>query len=178
MANEVMRYQSGNVYWITGLSGAGKTTIGTLLYNYLKMQKPNVVFLDGDILRKVYNSSDYTYEGRKRLAFQHGRLCKMLSEQSIDVVICVIAMFDECRKWNKENIDNYYEIYLKVSIEELIRRDQKKLYSRALANEVTNVMGIDIDFEEPKNPLIEIDNSGIYTPDIVLNKIISGLKIS
>ena len=54
----------GTTYWITGLSGAGKTTIGKSLYQYLLQKKSNVVFLDGDILRQVYQAGDYTLEGR------------------------------------------------------------------------------------------------------------------
>lgn len=163
--------QKGTVYWITGLSGAGKTTIGSRLYADIKKVKDNVVFLDGDALREIYQDDNYSGEGRKKLASQHGRLCRMLSEQGIDVVICVIAMFDECRKWNRESISNYKEIYLYADMSELIRRDQKKLYSRALKKEISNVMGIDISFEEPKFPDIIIDNSGQKTPEEVVEEI-------
>lgn len=167
----------GTTYWITGLSGAGKTTIGKSLYQYILQKKSNVVFLDGDILREVYQAGDYTLEGRKKLAYQHGRLCRMLNQQGIDVVICVIAMFDECREWNRNEIPDYREIYLKVPIEELIQRDQKQLYSRALRNEVENVMGINMDFEEPKQPNIVIENYGENNPEMVLKMIVEEIGI-
>lgn len=170
-ALKLYKKEKGNVYWITGLSGAGKTTIGKLLYNRIKDKKDNVIFLDGDVLREVYQTKDYSNEGRLNLALQHGRLCKMLSEQGIDVVICVIAMYDECRQWNHDNIENYHEIYLRVSIDELIRRDQKQLYSRVLKKEISNVMGMDIPFEEPKNPEVIIDNNGNESPEQIINKI-------
>lgn len=163
--------QKGTVYWITGLSGAGKTTIGSRIYKDIKKGKENVIFLDGDVLREIYQDNNYSVENRKKLAFQHGRLCRMLSDQGIDVVICVIAMFEECRKWNRENISNYIEIYLYADIQELIRRDQKKLYSRALRKEISNVMGIDISFEEPKYPDIVVDNSGEKTPDEIVEEL-------
>lgn len=167
----------GTTYWITGLSGAGKTTIGKRLYQYILQKKSNVVFLDGDILREVYQAGDYTLEGRRKLAYQHGRLCRMLNQQGIDVVICVIAMFDECREWNRNEISDYREIYLKVPIEELIHRDQKQLYSRALRNEVENVMGINMDFEEPKTPDVVIENYGKNNPDKVLRMIVEKMSI-
>lgn len=167
----------GTTYWVTGLSGAGKTTIGRQMYDYLVAQKANVVFLDGDILREVYKTTDYSLEGRKTLAFQHSRLCRMLNEQGIDVVICVIAMFDTCRMWNRQHIKKYVEIYLKVSMEELIRRDQKQLYSRALSKEISNVMGMDIDYEEPKYPDIEVENYGENSPERVVKYIIETLGI-
>lgn len=47
----------------------------------------------------------------------------MLSDQGIDVIICKISMYDEVREWNRENIENYCEIYIEVPIDELIRRD-------------------------------------------------------
>ena len=167
----------GTVYWITGLSGAGKTTIGVLLYNLIKEHKDNIIFLDGDILREVYQMTNYGVEARKELALQYSRLCQMLMKQGMDVIICTIAMFDEIRDWNREHLTNYKEIYLKVTIEELIRRDQKQLYSRALRKEISNVMGVDIGFEVPKAPDLEIDNSGVMTPKEVLKEIADFCKI-
>lgn len=167
-----MIIEKGHVFWVTGLSGAGKTTIGKLLYQHLKKKEKNVVFLDGDILREVYQTTDYSTQGCLKLAKQHGRLCKMLSDQGIDVVICVIAMYDECRVWNHENISKYHEIYLNVSMEELIRRDQKHLYSKVLKKEISNVMGMDIPFEEPKNPSMVIHNDGKDSPEKIVMQIV------
>ena len=90
----------GTVYWITGLAGSGKTTIGKLLYDSIKFNKDNVILLDGDKLRELYESQDYSYDGRKKLAIKYAKLCKMISEQGIDVICCTISMFDECIIWN------------------------------------------------------------------------------
>lgn len=148
------------LYWVTGLSGAGKTTFGTMLYEQMRSTKENVVFLDGDILRTVFHSDDYTNEGRKKLAYRYSSLCKMLVDQGIDVVICTIAMYEEVRQWNRDHISSYCEIYIKVSMDELVRRDQKQLYSRALKKEIQNVMGIDVAFDEPVCPDIVLSNDG------------------
>jgi adenylylsulfate kinase len=166
-----MIMDAGTVYWVTGLSGAGKTTVGSKLYSTLKEKKSNVVMLDGDILRNVFQMFDYSTGGRKSLAFQYSRLCRMLSEQGIDVVICTISMYDEVRVWNRKNISSYVEIYLEVSLEELKKRDQKKLYS----SRTQNVVGATAVVELPKNPDLLIRNFGETTADkaleIILNKI-------
>ena len=63
--------KSGRLYWITGLSGAGKTTISTLLYDYLKKKQDNIFLIDGDKIREVYQNTDYTEEGRKKIAYMN-----------------------------------------------------------------------------------------------------------
>ncbi len=159
----------GNVYWITGLSGAGKTTVSKALYNKLKSKKDNVVFLDGDILRDVFgNDLGYTKEDRLKSAMRNSRLCKMLSEQGIDVICATISMFDEVRKYNRDNILGYKEIYLSVSLEVLKERNQKKLYSDG-----SNVVGMDIEFEAPKCPDIVIENDGSISIEEITNKLLN-----
>lgn len=170
--------RTGTVYWITGLSGAGKTTVGTLLFQNLKKKKENVVLLDGDIIRTVYiDGTGYSTEERKRLAYQDARLCKMLSDQNIDVVYCGISMYEECREWARKHIPNYKVIYLYVPMETLIKRDKKQLYSRALKGEVSEVVGIDLPWDEPEKPDVRIDNSGKMTPEEVLEYLLKKLSV-
>lgn len=155
MDDGVMAY----VYWITGLSGAGKTSVGKLLYEKMKQKYPNTVFLDGDVLREVFgNDLGYTRGERIRCAMRYARLCKMLQEQGMNVICCTISMFDEIRSWNRENIGNYREIYVRVSMEVLKRRNQKGLYSSSAENR--EVAGIHVDIEEPKDPDMILDNEG------------------
>lgn len=169
-----MKY--GTVYWITGLSGAGKTTLGSRLYSDFKKKKNDIVRLDGDELREIISNLDYSYEGRKGIAYQYARFCKMLTNQGIDVVICTVSMYDDLRAWNRENISNYCEIYVKVPMEDLIERDQKQLYSRALRQEISNVMGVDVKFEEPKNPDIVIENGNARDREAVYQELVSKIK--
>lgn len=150
----------GTVYFFTGLSGAGKTTIGGLFYRRLKEQKPNVVVLDGDQTRPVFNEDiGYSMADRLNGAKRVFRVCRMLAEQNIDVVCCSICMFEEVRAWNREHIPNYREIYIRVKKETLLTRNQKGLYSGK-----TNVVGVDLPFDEPKHPDLIIQNDGEHTP--------------
>ena len=166
------RIELGCVYWITGLSGSGKTTIGRLLYERLRLERGSVVFLDGDILRDVFlRSESHSLDERRQIAMQYCRLCKLISDQGIDVVCSTISLFHECHLWNRLNIARYKEIYLKVSLEMLKQRDPKKIYQRALLGELKNVVGFDLPFEEPKEPHLAIENDG-SKPPIEISEII------
>lgn len=147
--------------WLTGLSGAGKTTIGTLLYQALKRQKDNVVFLDGDQLRQVFGDDlGYTPDQRRKSAMRNARLCKLLADQGLDVICCTISMFDSVRDWNRANIPGYVEVYVKVSMETLRKRDQKGLYSQGDGA----VAGVNFSVEEPKQPDLVLENDGCLSP--------------
>ncbi len=160
-----MSSSKGTVFWITGLSGAGKTTIGKLLYEKIRSAKENVVFLDGDILREVFgNDLGYSAEDRRVSAGRNARICKMLGDQGIDVVCCTISMFEEVRKWNRQNNTNYREIYLKVPVHILENRNQKGMYS----NNKSELVGFGVDMEEPENPDMIFENDGSKTPEEIV----------
>ena len=154
----------GKVLWITGLSGSGKSTIANKIKNHLV--KEHFILLDGDELREVfsYNDNDndnknYNYQTRINLAYKYSRICNLLAKQGINVIIATISLFDEIHIWNRENIKNYLEIYLKVNLEELKKRDPKKIYSNFFQGKTSNVAGLDIDIDEPKNPDLVLDFS-------------------
>ena len=154
-----MQIEPGTVYWFTGLSGSGKTTLGRLFYLRLKENKQNIVFLDGDTLRQIFGHDlGYAIDERKKSAGRNSRLCKLLSDQGLDVVCATISLFHDCHRWNRKHIQNYIAIYIRVPLDVLVRRDQKQLYSRTLRGEVNNIMGLDLEFEEPENPDLIIEN--------------------
>lgn len=162
----------GTVYWITGLSGAGKTTIGKLFYEKIKGEHPNTVFLDGDTLRKVFGDDlGYSKEERRKCAMRYSRLCAMLQEQGMNVICCTISMFDSVREWNRANIRNYKEIYVKVSMATLMERDQKGLYSGMTQEEQKEVVGIHMEIEEPKCPDLILENDGEKTLEEMIQEL-------
>ena len=168
--------EKGTVYFFTGLAGAGKTTIGGLFYQKLKEKKPGAVLMDGDQARtqaghsapdgKVLMEDRYTTEARKNGAWGAFQRCKAITDEGKDVVICSISMYSEVRAWNRENIKNYREIYLKVTRETLYRRDQKELYS----SKAKNVVGVDLPWDEPGHSSIVIQNDGRETPEEIVER--------
>lgn len=145
---------SGTVVWITGLSGSGKSTLANEVVVRLRAAGQTVVMLDGDELREVFgamaaNAQNHGREGRLALAMQYAHLCRIIALQGLTVVIATISLFREVHMWNRDNLPGYFEVYLKVPIEELRRRDPKGIYRRFDAGELTNVAGLDLDIDEP-----------------------------
>jgi len=147
------------VIWIIGLSGTGKTTLATQVVERMRQMNQKVVLLDGDLIRDLFgNDVDHTIEGRKINADRLSVLTKFLADQGIHVVAAVLSIFPEWRRWNRENIADYSEVYLKASMQTLLRRDIKNLYAKALGGEMINVVGVDIPFPEPESPDLVIKN--------------------
>jgi adenylylsulfate kinase-like enzyme/phosphohistidine swiveling domain-containing protein len=153
----------GRVFWITGLSGAGKTSIGRALSAHLEASGSRVVFLDGDTLRAAVSSDlGYSAEDRRSAAMRNGSLCRMLAEQGFDIVCSTISLFHDVQRWNRENIPRYYEIFVRVPLEELKRRDIKGVYGND--RRAANVVGLDIPAETPQAPDLILDNHASLEP--------------
>ena len=149
------------ITWLIGMSGAGKTTIGKVVYNNLKQKMDNLIFLDGDDFREIFgNDLGHNIEDRKKNADRICRICHLLDKNNINVICCILSIFEESREWNRNNFNSYKEVYLKVPLTELERRDTKGLYKGGREGEIENVVGYDIPFEEPQKPTLTIDNSG------------------
>jgi adenylylsulfate kinase-like enzyme len=146
--------------WITGLAGSGKTTLGKKLYYILKKENLNYVFIDGDSFREIMgNDTGHDISDRLRNAYRIARMCKFLTDQEINVVCSTMSLFKEIHQFNEINNTEYFEIFLNVDIEELIKRDQKGLYSKALSGEVKNVIGIDLPYDKPEAPDLVLKNN-------------------
>jgi glutamine kinase len=164
----------GRVFWITGLSGAGKTTVGRELWSRLRAAGRPVTFLDGDALRAVIAEDlGHTAVHRRRSAMRNARLCRLLAGQGTDVVCATISLFHEVQRWNRKNIPGYREIYLRVPIEELQRRDSKGIYAGARSGEERNVVGLDVPAEAPESPDLVLDNYGALDPVSAVDRILA-----
>jgi adenylylsulfate kinase len=159
------------VYWITGLSGAGKSTVAELLAKRLRAHGQPVVQLDGDMLRDIFSpAAGHDTQDRLRLAQAYGRLCRAVAAQGIDVVCSTISMFHAVRRWNRDHIPSYREIYLSVPLSELQRRDSKGLYRGAREGGTRNVVGVDLRAELPETPDLTVENHDI-SPEAAVDRI-------
>ncbi|MBK1658602.1 adenylyl-sulfate kinase [Paracraurococcus ruber] len=163
---------AGEVFWTTGLSGAGKSTVAALLRDRLVAAGRCCVLLDGDVLRGILDAGgDYAPHARRRLAFSYARLCHELAAQGLTVVCATISMVHDVRRWNRANIPNYREIWLRVPVEELARRDAKGLYAAAASGALADLAGLHQAVEEPDSPDLIIDNHGAVTAALAVDRI-------
>ena len=164
----------GRVFWITGLSGAGKTTVGQELWSRLRAAGRPATFLDGDALRAaIAEDLDHSAGHRRRSAMRNARLCRLLATQGADVVCATISLFHEVQRWNRENIPGYREIYLRVPIDELRRRDSKGIYAGAQRGDTLDVVGLDVLAEAPEAPDLVLDNYGALDVSTAVDRILA-----
>jgi hypothetical protein len=109
---------------------------------------------------------------------RNARLCRLLAEQGNDVVCATISLFHEVQRWNRENIPGYREIYLRVPMDELRRRDSKGIYvgvERGGGHDFVglDVVGVDVAAEIPKDPDLVLDNYGVLDVATAVNRILA-----
>ena len=83
------------------------------------------------------------------------KLAKFLTSQNINVIFAVVGQMNKARNWNRNNIKNYIEIFIKADLKKIIKKREKKIYLK----KTKNIVGIDIKPEFPKNPDITINNN-------------------
>ena len=152
------------VIWIIGMSGAGKSTIGRRVYELIKNDQPNTVLIDGDTIRDIFKhddfKTDYSLEQRKKNAQRITQLCKWLDSQGINVICCILSIFEDLRCKNNELFSSYFEVYISAPIEFLKKyRDYRGIYAQADKGQLKDVVGIDIKFPEPKSSDLVIVNT-------------------
>jgi len=171
----------GPVVWLTGLSGAGKTTIADAFEERLTQEGIRAARLDGDDLRNGLNQDlGFTTQDRSENLRRAAHVARLLSRTG-DVVICsFISPALEDRRRIREIVgDRYVEVFVSTSLRECERRDPKGLYKRARAGELRNFTGISADYEEPENPELVLDTEALTIEgavDRLLNYIKSGSR--
>lgn len=159
------------VIWFTGLSGSGKTTITKGLYKHLRNRGKRVKILDGDEIREdLHSQLGFTPDDIRKNNALVAQMCKSLKKDYDYILVALISPFSESRKQAREIIGNgFTEVYLKASIETLIKRDVKSLYEKALHGQIDNFIGISpsVPYEPPNNPEICIDTETLSSKEAI-----------
>lgn len=158
------------VIWLIGLSGSGKTTLGTRLKDYCDKSKKKTYLIDGDSVRAFFkNDLGYSREDRMENIKRIILAAYVLSRNDIIVIVCNIAPFEELRRFSRERIPGYNEIYLKKDVGVCVKADVKKMYRENMG--VTEIAGLDVAFDEPLHSdlVVDVENE---TVDESLGKII------
>lgn len=166
----------GFAIWITGLPGSGKTTVASRVAPALEERGLGVELFDGDWVReKLSPDLGFSKEDRSLHNRRVIHMTKLLVKHGAAVIVCLISPYREIRRYAREEIGNFVEVYAKASIETCIERDPKGLYKRALSGEIKDMTGIQDPYEEPENPEVIIDTEN-ETPEESARKIVDKLE--
>tara|TARA_B100000780_G_scaffold48535_1_gene30166 strand:- start:436 stop:969 length:534 start_codon:yes stop_codon:yes gene_type:complete len=146
--------KKGILFWITGLSGSGKTSIAKKIIPFIKKKYGPTIHLDGDDLRKILNFNGYSFKERLSYSLIYAKIAKHLTDQGINVVFSLVALINKPRSWNRKNIKKYVEIYIKADLEMIIKKGKKKIYQGK-----KNIVGVSIKPEFPIKPHISVNNT-------------------
>jgi len=168
--------QKGFVLWFTGLSQAGKTTVGNRVYEFLKEKGLNLERLDGDIVRQSLSSDlGFTKEDRDENIKRVTRVAKLLSRERIGVISSFISPYKKIRNNIRKEVTNFIEVFCNAPLKVCEQRDTKGLYEKARKGEIQNFTGISHPYEVPENPDIEL-HTDKETVEESVNKVINYLK--
>jgi len=165
------------IIWITGLSGAGKTTLGQTLYKSIKRKSPNIIWIDGDVLKKIIpNNGKHDKKSRIERYKKMIHIVKFFYDQKINVIVSTLYFNNFMFKNNKKIFKNYFQIYLKTNIKYLIKRDSRKIYSKNINKKKPSLVGVDIKWNEPIKSNLIIKNFFNKNINEIKKKILSRLN--
>lgn len=162
----------GFTLWFTGLSGAGKSTLAQRVSEHLRARGYKVEVLDGDEVRTHLSKGlGFSKEDRDTNIRRIGYVAKLLSRNGVVAITAAISPYREIRDEVRASIANFVEVFVKCPLEELIRRDVKGLYKRALAGEIQGFTGVSDPYEEPLHPEVVVETDR-ETPEESTRKIL------
>ena len=150
-----LKRSKGILFWITGLSGSGKTRIAKRIVGEITKSYGKTIVLSGDDIRNIFKLKGYSYKDRLDTVFKYCKLAKKITSQNVNVIFAVIGMMEKLRNWNRKRQSNYVEIFIESDVKKIIKAKKKKLYHK----KISKIVGIDIKPEFPKKPHIKIKNN-------------------
>jgi adenylyl-sulfate kinase len=167
----------GFAIWFTGLSGAGKSTVSSLVEAYLRERGLKVEVLDGDVVRTHLSKGlGFSKEDRDTNIRRIGWVCEVLSRNGVVAMAAAISPYRAIRDEIRSKIPNFVEVYMEAPLDVLAERDVKGLYKKAMAGEIKNFTGVDDPYEPPLNPEVTCYSDGRETPEQSAAKVIARLE--
>ena len=155
---------SGFVLWFTGLSAAGKTTVGSLVARELESRGLTVDVLDGDVVRtNLSQDLSFSKEDRDTNIARIGWVASRLARAGAVVVVSAISPYEEMRGRARALVEEhapFVEVHVATSLAVCTERDPKGLYKKALAGEIEHFTGVSDPYEEPSDPELRLDTAG------------------
>jgi adenylyl-sulfate kinase len=147
----------GFTLWFTGLSGAGKSTISSIVVDRLRAHDAKVELLDGDVVRTHLSKGlGFSKEDRDANIRRIGFVCELLSRNGVIAVGAAISPYRSVRDEIRFRIPNFVEVYVECPLDVLIARDAKGLYRKALAGELPRFTGVSDPYEPPLDPEVTL----------------------
>ena len=172
-----LKNQRPAVVWLTGLSGAGKSTIANLVEKKLNRMNRHSFLLDGDNVRHGLNKDlGFTETDRIENIRRVGEVARLMSDAGLIVVTAFISPFRAEREMVRAMIPpgEFLEVFIDTPLAEAERRDVKGLYAKARAGELKNFTGIDSPYETPLNPELRIDTTSM-SAEVAADAIVEAL---
>ena len=159
-----LKNQKPAVLWLTGLSGAGKSTIANLVEKKLARMNRHTFLLDGDNVRHGLNKDlGFTEADRIENIRRVGEVARLMADAGLIVITAFISPFRAERQMVRDLMPDseFFEVFIDTPLVEAEKRDVKGLYRKARAGELKNFTGIDSPYEPPEQPEIHIDTSAM-----------------
>lgn len=145
--------ERGVTVWLTGLSGAGKSTIAQGLEAELRRLNKKVEVLDGDVVRtNLSKGLGFSKEDRDTNIRRIGFVSKLLTRNGVTAIVAAISPYRDVRDEVRADIGDFVEVYVECPLDELVNRDVKGLYAKAIKGEISNFTGVSDPYEEPLKP--------------------------
>jgi adenylylsulfate kinase len=169
----------GFTVWLTGLSGAGKSTVAGLVIEALEARGRTVEYLDGDIVRThLSRGLGYSREDRDTNIERIGWVASRLTRHGAAVVVAAISPYREARRSARRRVEEFgpfVEVWIDASVEECARRDPKGLYAKALAGQIEHFTGVNDPYEPPERAEVHLETERL-SPDESAGLVVAALE--